>query len=190
MTPRTKGRLAVAALLLLLLGAGAFLATSDTVRIRYWAWRMRSARGEEARLARQRLFEHGKAALGDLYPEVIGREVRSRVAEIGSSAVVLVGRVSITSTMSFEADLRCEGATLLRAPPAAKAPRVVVATFLDDVWAIVSPDPFSEEPRPTLLILRQPSGPNGTGLPPVEFSVALDDLEKDPVVVAVREALR
>lgn len=81
MNGRAKGRLAVAALVVLLAASAGLLATSVRVRVRYWTWRMRSADATTAAAARAKLFEIWRPAIDDVLPELIARELATRMQD-------------------------------------------------------------------------------------------------------------
>ncbi|HZU96848.1 MAG TPA: hypothetical protein VFF73_09165 [Planctomycetota bacterium] len=78
MTGRTKAKVAIVGLVLLVGGLGVPLASSEAARVRYWAWRMRSHDPETRQRARRTLFEIGRPAIDRVLPELVVEEVSER----------------------------------------------------------------------------------------------------------------
>ena len=74
MTGRTKGRLAVLGLVLVVLVFGVALARTERARVRFWTWRLHAG-GLEASDARLALLRIGRPAIDDVYPEIVADAV-------------------------------------------------------------------------------------------------------------------
>ncbi|HZU96618.1 MAG TPA: hypothetical protein VFF73_08010, partial [Planctomycetota bacterium] len=77
-----KGWLAVAGLVVVLVGFGGALASTTPARVRYWAWRMRSSRRETRLVARTKLMEIGRPAIDGVFPELVSGEASDRLAVV------------------------------------------------------------------------------------------------------------
>src|SRR5436309_1156333 len=77
---RTRRTVLLALAALLVLGGGAFLASSERARVRWWAWRMRSPDPAVATHARECLFAIWRPAVDEVLPELIARELEVQCA--------------------------------------------------------------------------------------------------------------
>jgi hypothetical protein len=78
MTGRTKGWVAVTVLVLLLVGAGIGISQSVPARIRFLAWRARSADPEVRRKARRELMDIGRPTIDPVLVGLFVLEVQER----------------------------------------------------------------------------------------------------------------
>jgi hypothetical protein len=85
--------------LILLLGVGGLLATSELGRVRFWTWRLHSSDPEVARLARARLVAIGRPWIDDVLPELVVDELKYRFRKFEASSIgAFVGRPSGSTT--------------------------------------------------------------------------------------------
>jgi hypothetical protein len=85
---RTKARLALLTLTVVVVGASVILATNRRARVRYWTWRMGSSDVAIANKARLELFKIGRPAIDEIMPELIVRELRDRIGDTSWSVQV------------------------------------------------------------------------------------------------------
>jgi hypothetical protein len=91
LTGRAKGRLALLVLAAIVVGGGAFLTMSPSVRVRYWSSRMRSGDPAARKHARERLLAIGRPSVDRVYAELVAGEVCDTIAAVPSS-IAFVGR--------------------------------------------------------------------------------------------------
>jgi len=96
-TGRTKARLALAGLGLVVAGFALALGLSEPARVRFWAWRMRSGDLRTRREARLKLLQIRRPAIDDVYADLVAGEVCDRLAGVvPEERVVFVGSPGMT----------------------------------------------------------------------------------------------
>ncbi len=100
MSRATKGWVAISVLVLLLVGAGIGIARSVPARIRFLAWRARSADPEVRRKARIELMNIGRPTIDPVIVDIFLLEVRERRTPY--SRIVLLRRVEGKGVQDYQ----------------------------------------------------------------------------------------